>query len=155
MGRSEFVKCHSPHCKHPDEPLKREEAHRAGKYYYHEDCYREKELLRDIERFYIDNFDSQPIMQQLRRVINTIVYTQGNPPNLMMYALRYAKENGIALRHPAGIYYVMKNTKMLESWHKLMKKKKVEFEFAEVEDLKPVVGYNNPKQTSGFGRILK
>ena len=151
--KNEFVKCRSTHCKHPDEPLRREDAYKVGSAYYHKDCFMEKELLRKIEKYFIDNFDKQPIMQALRKVINTIVYTQGNSPELLMYALRYAKENNIALRHPAGIYYVMKNTKMLESWHKYLNKKKVDFDFGEVEDLKSVVGYNNSRQTNGFGRI--
>lgn len=148
-------KCRYAHCKHVGEPVDKEKGVHVGSAYYHEDCYKEKELLREIERYYIDNFERDPIMQALRKVINTIVFTQGKSPEFLMYALRYTKSNNIPLKHPAGIYYLMKDEKIIESWVAHTNRKKVNFDFPQVEDLKPEAGYVNNSGKRGWGnRIL-
>lgn len=147
-------KCRYSHCKHEGIPVDKESGVHVGSAYYHQDCFKEKELLREIERYYIQNFEKDPIMQALRSVINKIVFTQGKSPEFLMYALRYTKANNIPLKHPAGIFYLMKDEKIVDSWNKYLNKKKPVPKFAEVEDLKPVEGYG-AQTSSGFGRILR
>ena len=146
-------KCRYSHCKHEGVPVNKEDGVCVGKSYYHIDCYQEKELLREIERYYIENFDSNPIMGALRKVINTIVFSQGKTPEFLMFALRYAKSNRIPLTHEAGIYYVVRDKEIINSWNK--KRPTPQFEFNDVSDLETVDGYSTTQTKSGFNRILK
>lgn len=149
-------KCRYAHCKHIGEPVDKEKCVHIGNAYYHEDCYKEKETLGIIEKYYIDNFERNPIIQALRKVINTIIFKHGNSPDFLLYALRYAKENHIPLKHSAGIYYLVKDEKIKEAWQSFNnKKKRIEYNFSDVDDLKPVEGYvNNSRKLGWEKRIL-
>lgn len=156
---SEFVKCRYSHCKHGDEPLRREDAIKDGRSYYHKDCLDEKSNLHNIEQYYIDNFDSQPIMSFLRKTINSIVFNKNTDTGFLLYCLQYAKRNHIPLRSPAGMYYLIKDQKIIGEWKEQERKRNAEVlkkaEFNIEDGYSQIDGYINMGKTAGFGRVLQ
>lgn len=151
----ETVKCRYAHCKHGGEEVRREDAVQVGKAFYHPDCYKEKEELNEIVQFYIDNFDKTPIMGQLRKTINTLVFDRNYPTDYILFGMRYTKNNNIPLRHPGGLYYMVKNEKIQERYQAMKAKKAVSTaEFKVDSTYAPVEGYEDKGKVKGFGGIL-
>lgn len=153
MAKNKMVRCRYKHCKHDQKEIERDQAVKDGGAYYHPDCHQEKELMRSIEQYFINNINSQPIMQQLRTVINRLVYVQGKDPAFILFAMKYAVQNKIQLRYPPGLYYIIDRDDVIEAWRKRNRGQRKEFDFADVEDYTPTDGYTVQRPT-GFGRIL-
>lgn len=155
MGKQkEFVKCRYAHCKHESELIKRDEAVKAGALFYHNDCYEEKQMLHEIERYYIDNFEFQPIIAQLRKTINNIVFTRKCEPAFLLYAMKYAKANHIPVKHPAGLYYLIKDDDIKSQWDGCNTKKNVKkHEFIVNDNLTPIAGYGAQKPKGLMGAV--
>ena len=153
----EFVKCFYPHCKHGGEQMKREDAVKYNNHYYHPDCFKEREELHEIEQYYIENFESEPIMSLLRKMINDIVFKRKYSTEYVLFALKYAKANNIPLKHPQGMVYIMKNSRVKSAWDYNQKQKDLrtvaKTEFKVEDNLTKVGGYGSSK-SKGFGRIL-
>lgn len=156
---SEFVKCRYSHCKHADEPLRREDAIKIGSVYYHRDCFEEKTNIHNIEKYYIDNFDSQPIIAFLRKTINSIVFTKNIETSFLLFCLQYAKKNHISLRSPAGMFYLVKNAEIIKAWEEQKRRgsanKLKQTDFNIEEEYSQVDGYSNVGKTAGFGRVIR
>lgn len=157
MAKSEFVTCRYKHCTHDNKELPRDEAVQEGTMYFHKDCFAIRKTIQEIEKFYIENFDHDPIMGQLRKTINTLIFTKKNSPQFMLYALRYAKAYNIPVRHPAGLYYLAKDYKIQESWKQYQSNiaaSKISQDSFKVGDtLTKVEGYGAQK-SQGFGRAI-
>lgn len=155
--QKEFVKCRYAHCKHESAMIKRDEAVKSGNAFYHQDCYEEKQALHEIERYYIDNFELQPIVAQLRKTINNIIFTKHCDPEFLLFAMRYAKINHVPVKHPAGLYYLIKDDKIVEEWDHYQARKALKeisrSEFAVNEDLTPVSGYGAQKPKGFLGAL--
>lgn len=130
-----------------------------GKMYYHKDCFEQNQCIKKIEQYYISNFDKYPIMQVLRKVINTLVIDRGEDPEYILFALKYAKQNNLKLKHPPGIYYLLKNTQVEEAWDQYRESKARELlkdvEFKAESNLAHVEGYNKSYKARGFASIFK
>ena len=152
--QKEFVKCRYAHCKHESAMIKRDEAVKAGTLFYHNDCYEEKQMLHEIERYYIDNFEFQPIIAQLRKTINTIIFTKKCEPAFLLYAMKYAKANHLPVKHPAGLYYLVKDDGIKAQWESgIAKKKAKKHEFIVEDELIPVAGYGAQKPKGFMGAV--
>ena len=156
----ENLTCRYLHCKHKDQMIMPGDPYvLEGKMYYHKDCFEQNRCIKRIEQYYIDNFDKYPIMQVLRKVINTLVIDRGEDPEYILFALKYAKQNNLKLKHPPGIYYLLKNTQVEEAWSRYKENKAKELlkdvEFKAESRLDPVEGYNKSYKPRGFQSILR
>ena len=151
MSKTKTVKCRYSHCKHESKDMPREEAVCDGRMYYHKDCYEEKETIKKCIDIYAKAFDADPIWNNLRIVINNIVYNKGNDAEYLLYALKYAARNKMTIRYPAGLYYLIKNKDIKESWEK--EKKIADRGNVVVETTNTEFTYV-PKKSKGFADII-
>lgn len=156
------MKCRYSHCLHETKDIAEGEEVLVGKgTYYHKDCYELKESIKAIIDYYVENFDKDPIYAQLTKTINNIVFHKNKTPAFVLYALHYAKWAHIPLRHPAGIYYLIKDDKIITAWKSTVAKKKAAEEVKRLNETE-IGGYKQDesgqydfvKKPIGFGRAL-
>lgn len=152
MGK-ETVTCKYSNCLHENKEVKKEEAVKSGKSYYHGDCFKTKEDIKNIVDLFKNHINPNPVYSQLQSVIKNIVFTKGLGSDFLLFGLRYYIENKIPLNYPQGLYYVIQNKKVIESYKKLqVKEVKKTVEIMEETDLDFT---HVPIKTNGFGDILK
>lgn len=146
------MKCRYSHCKHESREVDKSEAIRCGNFYYHPDCFKEKELLNKITETYISKVDSAPVMSQLRSIINTIVFKQGVSPEFLLFALQKAN-----ISHPPGLYYAVKNESIIQEWNAIQASNKTkDYSFSAEADYLPDDNFNyTPNKNRGFTKILR
>ena len=149
--KSEYVKCRYSHCKHEERELPRAEAVCCGNAYYHSDCYSEVNNIKECIDIYVNHFEAEPIFEHLKRVINKIIYEKGYDSDYLLYAMKYAASHRIPIRHPPGLYYLMKNDEIKSLWEKdkLSRKRKT----VVVENKDTSFSYV-PKKEKGFASII-
>ena len=148
MAKTKNVKCKYTHCKHPDVELPKEEMIRVGNWYYHPDCYKEKETIQKIIDIYQKYFEENPIFTQLRSVINDIIYKKKVDSQFFLFAIIYAVNHHKVINHPPGLYYLVKNEEILAEWNRRQYsqlKKEVKKEVVE-DSTAPTFTYKPKKQ---------
>lgn len=156
------MKCRYSHCLHETKDIPEGEEVLVGKgTYYHKDCYELKTAIKAIIDYYVENFDRDPIYAQLTKTINNIVFNKNKTPAFVLYALHYAKWAKIPLKHPAGIYYLIKDDKIIDAWNADLTKKRAAQVQKKIEETE-IGGYTQGesgqhdyvKKPIGFGRAL-
>jgi len=114
----DMVKCKYSKCLHDRRELNKDDAVKDGNAYYHEDCLRTKEDIKQIIALFQQKVNANPVYSQLQSVINNIVFTKGLGSELLLFGLKYYIENKIPLNYPQGLYYVVQNKEMINAYHK-------------------------------------
>lgn len=149
-------KCRYKYCKHASHEVEETDAIKIGSSYYHKDCYAEKLAIDGIIDLWVDKVDSDPVFTRLRQVINRIVYDKGFPANKLLFYLHWAVKTGWPIKHPPGLFYLIKDEKAEAAWRAAQAKKAViPDDFVVVEDHKTDNDFVYKPQKSGFGRILR
>lgn len=153
MGKSEVVKCRSTHCLHDTKELLKEDAVNPKKgLFYHQDCYRTQEEIKEIIDLFSKQINPNVVYSQLRHVINTIVYDRRIGSDLLLFGLKYYIQNKIPLNYPMGLYYVVQNKKMIDAFHKYKANqvsRKIEITEDKIDAFQRI-----PAKTNGFADIL-
>jgi hypothetical protein len=151
-------KCKYTHCHHNSRDVPDEEAVTPnGTTYYHADCYKEKECIDNILKLWADCVDPSPIFNQLRRIVNNIVFQNGVPAEQLLFCLKWCINNRWNLRNPGGLYYVAKDNDAIAAY-KESKKPKITVRqdmFVVNDDMTKVDGFKNKNGKAGFNRILR
>jgi hypothetical protein len=152
-----LVKCKYSHCNHSSKEVPIEEAISVGKNsYYHKDCYKQNEEIKQIIEIFKDKIDPMVVISQLRTVINNIIFNKCIDSEYLLFALNYAIANKINLKHAMGLHYIIGYRNIQEAYLKDKNKNKLEqtnkIEIIETEDL-PF--YFNPTKQKGFDDIIK
>ena len=151
---NETVECKYSKCLHDEKTLLKEEAIKSGNRYYHANCYKNKEDIKQIVDLFKKNINSNPVYSQLQNVINNIVFTRGLGSDLLLFGLKFYIENKIPLNYPQGLYYVIQNKEMIKAYNK--NKVKNMGKFIEIESEDNGVSFNYaPTKTKGFEDILR
>lgn len=149
------MKCRYSHCKHESKEIADGEGVRVGNAYYHEDCYKEKNDVDGVISLWCEKVDPIPIYSELRGVVNTLVYKRGYPAEKVLYFLRWALAHGYNIKHPPGLYYLMKNADAERSWGEKQRATFVNFEFEEPEKRNDASqGFEYKPDATGFKRII-
>ena len=153
MGRkkSAYVKCKYSHCKHENREVLREESVSSGNLYYHKDCYQEKETMKKCIDIYVKYFEDKPIFTQLRNVIDDIVYKKGYDAEYLLFALKYGALHRKPIKHPPGIYYLIKDDSIAKEWNKEKLMANKEHVVVNNKDTEYV---HVPKKQVGFADII-
>lgn len=151
------VKCKYSHCNHSNKEIDVNEAILVGKNtYYHKNCYKQNQEIKEIIDIFINNIDSLVVISQLRAVINNIIFNKFVDSEYLLFALKYAVDNKINLKHAMGLYYIIGYKNIQDAYLKEKTKKQAEvnrkIEITQTEDL-PF--YFNPSKTKGFNDIIK
>ena len=116
-----FTKCS---CFHDAKEINKAEAVRADNgYYYHPDCFCFKNNVDKIHKYFIENIDQTMTWKQksaLYTIIYDITLNKGIDVEYLYYAIWYMNiyKKG-KLKHMGGLYYILDNKDILESWKRL------------------------------------
>lgn len=113
---NEEVKCKYARCLHSSKILPRLEALKSGSAYYHPDCYKTKEEIKQIIDLFKNHINPNPVYSQLNSVITNIVFTKKLGSELLLFGLRYYIDKKLSLNYPQGLYYVIQNKEMLRAY---------------------------------------
>lgn len=115
------MKCKYSHCKHETTEIPNGEEVLVGKSsYYHKDCYEEMSTIKNIIDVFVKKVDEHPIMSLLRKVVNDIVYNHKVDAKYLLFALNYCVDNNLPIRHPQGLYYIVKNNAINQQWQHVL-----------------------------------
>lgn len=152
--------CRWTHCQHENREVDRENAVSVnGKTWYHKDCFHQKETIDKILNLYQEKIDPNPIWNQLRGVVNNIVFKNGYSADYVLFALNRYIADGKRLNYPSGLYYVVKDKHYEDAWKKKEEKKKIadisSESFTAPDPSSNTDGHIYTVKTNGFGRILR
>ena len=158
MSRKEKTKmceCSYSHCKHESRMLLRENAIRTSNKFFHPDCYHEMRNIKTIKELYRDHFEAEPIWTQLINIIKDIIYNRKVDSDFFVFAMDYAIANDIAVKHPPGLYYLVKNEGAIKEWEKQKNKELQEVIKTQTIDEKEEVSFvYKPKKQKTIADIL-
>lgn len=148
-----MVKCRYANCLHENKELDKNEAVKSGAAYYHSDCLRTKEQMKQIEDLFITRVNPNAIISQLRGVIKTLAITRGLGSDFLLFGLQYYIDHKIPLNYPQGLYYVVQNKDVIAAYNKL-KSKEIK-KTVEIAEETSVNFTHIPTKRNSFADILK
>ena len=145
--------CKYSHCLHDNREIEKRKAIRVGNSYYHSDCFKTKEDIKEIVNLFKAHINANPVYAQLQSVINNIIFVKKVQSDFLLFGLRYYVEHKIPLHYPQGLYYVIQNKDVANAYNKTKAKeikKSVEITEQTETEFKFV-----PTKNKGFSDIIK
>ena len=145
--------CKYSHCLHDNREIEKRKAIRVGNSYYHSDCFKTKEDIKEIVNLFKAHINANPVYAQLQSVINNIIFVKKVQSDFLLFGLRYYIEHKIPLNYPQGLYYVIQNKDVANAYNKAKTKeikKSVEITEQAETEFKFV-----PTKNKGFADIIK
>ena len=145
--------CKYSHCLHDNREIEKRKAIRVGNSYYHSDCFKMKEDIKEIVNLFKAHINANPVYAQLQSVINNIIFVKKIQSDFLLFGLRYYIEHKIPLNYPQGLYYVIQNKDVTNAYNKTKAKeikKSVEITEQTETEFKFV-----PTKNKGFSDIIK
>ena len=145
--------CKYSHCLHDNREIEKRKAIRVGNSYYHSDCFKTKEDIKEIVNLFKVHINANPVYAQLQSVINNIIFVKKIQSDFLLFGLRYYIEHKIPLNYPQGLYYVIQNKDVTNAYNKTKAKeikKSVEITEQTETEFKFV-----PTKNKGFSDIIK
>jgi hypothetical protein len=129
------MKCRAKNCLHENKDIPIGEEVLSGKSaYYHKDCFRVKTNIEKAKDMFVAYVSTEPIYNQLQKVLDSIVYEKGKNPveqsEFLVFALTMYMKQKKPLNYPAGIKYVIKNEDIIKEWNK--KKNKISIDDSDI-----------------------
>lgn len=119
---SRQVQCAYGKCIHESKLMDIEDAIQDKKKYYHPECLKTNEEIKQIIDLFCKHINPHPIFSQLQSVITTIVFTKNIGSEYLLFGLKYYIEHKIPLNYPQGLYYVMQNKDVKKAYDAHIKK---------------------------------
>jgi len=110
-----LYKCWYKNCPYNGK-VKDEDALKVGKRRYHNECFDNLNNLKKIRELYYDHIDKTVIFNQLNKVIDNIINQKRISTDYLLYAIEYAIEEGIEVKYPASLFYLINNFKVRKSY---------------------------------------
>ncbi len=153
------MKCRWNHCRLGGE-VDKDNAKVVGKQYFHPECFEERENINEVIKLYTEKVDASPIMAQLRKAINDIIYKDGVDSAFLLFAFRYCLDNGWKFHSPFGLRYISKDVKVKIAWDKKRSEENNKITQIRIEgednfDDVPVIPSNFSSSKHGFASILR
>jgi hypothetical protein len=117
MKENKVYKCGYNQCKLGKEVTK-DIAVKHGAKYYHKECLIEAQNKNEIRKLFFEKINPTEVAAVLNRTINTIIDTKNVSSDFLLYALKYVIENKLILNHAGGLYYIINNDRIKESYRK-------------------------------------
>ena len=153
MRDSNIVSCKYSSCLHETKELNKEDAVKSGNSYYHSDCFKTKEDIKQIIDLFKNHINPNPVYSQLQSVIKNIVFTKGLGSDFLLFGLKYYIEHKIPLNYPQGLYYVIQNKNVVDAYNK--EKVKNIKKNVEITDETESSFTHVPVKNNGFADILQ
>lgn len=161
MAAEKRYKCAFKHCIHESNELLPDQAVKIGNRYLHKDCAEIRQNIEKTRDIYYLRVSNTVVMSQLVKVIQHLVFNKKVDSGYLVFALTYALDNGMTIRSPYGLYYIVDNQRIKDAWSKKKAQETAEEIKSLMEDSKFKV---DPKGDSfkfrassveGFESILK
>lgn len=107
------MKCNYKYCKLGGE-VEKDIAVKVGRYYYHQECQKEREQKQQIEKLYYDKFQNNEPIQAVRRAIAKYVHKDGYKPEYILFVLN----EDIKLNSMFGLIYYLRDKKFENKYYK-------------------------------------
>lgn len=151
----DIVTCRFKNCIYDDKKLDKSEAIKIGNSYYHKECNEIKEDIKLIVDLFTKHINSNVVYSVLMRVINEIVFTRKIDSKFLLFGLKYYIQNKIPLNYPQGLYYVIQNKDVENTYNKHLAKQQIKSnKIIITEDSEADFNFK-PTKTKGFGDILQ
>ena len=114
--KSEIRKCCYSHCKHENiiiDPLVDDYEIESKNRYFHADCKHEKDTMLEIIDYWYKHVDKNVIFNQLRKIVDQLVYSDHIDADYILYAL---KKKARFLNHPPGLVYAVKDKELKKEY---------------------------------------
>ena len=119
-----IVKCRYSHCNHTSKELFLSEAVQSGKStYYHKDCYKQSEEIKQVIDLFREFIDPMVVISNLRVVINNIIFNKYVDSEYLLFALKFAINNKLNLKHAMGLHYIIGYKNIQDAYQKERSKK--------------------------------
>lgn len=151
----DIVTCRFKNCIYDDKKLDKSEAIKVGNNYYHKECNEIKENIRLVVDLFTKHINSNVIYSVLMRVINEIVFTKKIDSKFLLFGLKYYIQNKIPLNYPQGLYYVIQNKDVKNTYNKYLVRQQIKENKVIVIENKETDFDFKPAKTKGFGDILQ
>lgn len=150
------VRCVAKYCLHDKRELSTNKAVGDGTSYYHPDCFKLQENTRKICKLWGEKISSAYVKKDLINVINNIVINKKVSSDKLLYGVKYFIRNGLGLRYPAGLYYVVQNREVDEAYKSYQQSKVLKMKVyipPDDDPLKAPYTYK-PAKEKGIGDIF-
>lgn len=114
--------------------------------FYHRDCLCEKNAIAEIIDFWYREIDEDVVFNQLRNVIDRLVYQRGIDAEFVLYAV---KRKAKVLNYPAGIFYAVGDKRLKADWkiaREVEKLKAVKEASPKTKKVEPAFQYKEEKK---------
>lgn len=102
------VKCRYGHCLHEDKYLNKNDAVMGGnKFYYHPDCYEEKQTIESMIDYSIGVIGNYNSRKKVTEIIERIVYSDKVPAKELFGKIKTYIKLGKKINYPNGLKYVV------------------------------------------------
>ena len=165
MPNQKQVTCRYNKCQHGDKRLdiNSDDTYydKNSDFYYHKDCWKTKQDITLIQNIWRERVSKSVVNTALNRVLNKLIFETGYDSGFIIFALEDAISRK-AINYPAGLYYVVDDKKLMQTWNKKVateKVKKMRTDFSlTIEDKKEANMEStfkaNKEKVSGFDSIL-
>jgi len=151
----DIVTCRFKNCIYDDKKLDKSEAIKIGNSYYHKECNEIKEDIKLIVNLFTKHINQNVVYSVLVKVINKIIFTKKIDSKFLLFGLKYYIQNKIPLNYPQGLYYVIQNKDVKNTYNKYLVKQQVKENKVIVIENKETDFDFKPTKTKGFGDILQ
>jgi hypothetical protein len=154
---NEIVKCRFKYCNHEHKDLPIEEAVLSGKStYYHQDCYKQNEEIKQILDIFQKQVNPLVVFSQLRNVVDNIAFKKCLGTEYLLFAIKYAVNNGINLKYPAGLNYIVDYQNIKNAYLKEKVKQQIKNSTQTMQTNSNEVTFTyKPSKVIGFDDIIK
>ncbi len=167
MRGNDTCRCRYAHCIHQGDPLLKSKAVKVGSTFYHPECYKEMETIKEIIDYFAKHINRDVVFSQLQKVIDNICFPKkidgakiGVSPERLLFQLKYCVMEGWNIKYPGALYYVVQNREAHDAYiratagkiKQIMKDNQTQEE-SKPEDLNEEKTYHFRKQKS-FEDIL-
>lgn len=154
MRNKETVICKYSNCLHESVEMRKEDAVAQGRSYYHSDCLKTKDEIREIIDLFKNKINPNPVYSQLQSVIKNIVFTKKLGSSFLLFGLKYYIKHKIPLNYPQGLYYVIQNKDVVDAYNK-EKTKDIQRLAVEITEESEHKFTHIPTKCNSFTDILK
>jgi hypothetical protein len=116
--------CGYTQCLHGGE-VNSDEAIKHGNRFYHKDCLKQVENKQKIRQLYLEKVNPTEVVKNLNRVINNLIDIKKIDGEFLYYAINYCVNNNISINTPYGLYYIINNKNIKNSYVDLNKQQKL------------------------------
>lgn len=148
------VKCSYSHCPHNHVISSDDYVTQNGKY-YHRECRKELDTINEIKKVWYEQVDNDSkVFPHLTRTLNDIIYNKNISAEFVLFAL---KDKAKYIKHPGGLYYLIKDDRLKRKWEQLVSMKIVsseEFKRIEIKGAEEPEFTSNGRRDASFGDIF-